>query len=1280
MRVVRRIRLRTQSSNWPIPGLALAIMLGHGFFEGVLAQNFVELDAKLVDVERQYGIGKKVKRSKPSKREITVRKKERRPNARDVDQQNREALRLHKGGETVAALGAAMAALATAERVFGGKHPKLSAYLTNVGFLMRETGDIAGAEQHYLRNVEIHDKGRSDDRGDQDFSDLSGAQIALGQFYAKISRFAEAEAALVKSIDLLDPDSGPGTVWLLEALDATALFYFEQERLDKAEEAWQRAASIAVENFRRPFGFLLVQRPHLYFENLSEVYQRQNRFEYAEVALRQVLALRDDTPIASSEADPAGYATSCNSLAELLRQLRRCREAAEHRRRALKLRERSLGPVDKVTQNTREWLANDLDFAEDIQAAITEYEMILSHHQEQGGHASPAVGETLSVLSRLNREQGRLDEAIDLANKAINVARKNSDNAALADALENLIAVYGIQNRLNEAEELAMKRLSILESVYGPNSPKLCDGLDSTAEALSNAGHEEAAIALARRGLGLCDTPSEVFIGHVHSLLEALATALRDQGKHEEAVGYRQRALALAERLYGVDSSHVAVTANNLALDYEKLQRFEEAAPLYRRSLDIKEKVLAPDHIEVAAGLHNLAVIWRNMEKFVEAIPLHERAVAIWQQRLGESHVNTRTGLNELARTYYSAGLYHETTSIAERMIMIFSGADRHSLQPPATDRLRRNEDRLFLSRSSSYRFVDAAYQARASGGFEELRALEASFWMSQRVQDTDASGALAQAAARQSRPELQHLLRDRQDTFKKWTDIRENRIKLLSQTKGAPDVESLAKMDAAIVEHAAVLDAVDRKIDTSFPGFFALSEPSPVQLLEAQALLGEDEALVQFLVYKGEVHAWIITNGVAKWEKLAISEKAIDDLVLALRCGLDPASWESDSEACLKLTGGPAPGADTKLLPFRADIAHELYQGLFGKVAGMIAGKDLIIVPSGPLTSLPFQVLVTEKPASVTDYQNVRWLIADHVLTVLPSVPSLAALRRPGSMGRVGGKAYFGMGNPLLTGPSGDNRSAFDHQRCPATAPQLVMAETKGLGAPMGAGTYYRGELADPSSVRGLPPLPKSAEPLCAIARSLGVPESEILLGERATETVLKTMNADGRLGDYKIVHFSTHGLVAGELANLAEPAIVLTPPADDTPLEQLEKDDGLLKASEVTELKLGADWVILSACNTASGDGGNAEALSGLARAFFYAGTRALLVSHWPVFSGANVELTTKTFQAMKDAEASGKPIGRAEALRRSMLALIAKGDVAAHPQVWAPFVLVGEGGVGR
>ena len=157
--------------------------------------------------------------------------------------------------------------------------------------------------------------------------------------------------------------------------------------------------------------------------------------------------------------------------------------------------------------------------------------------------------------------------------------------------------------------------------------------------------------------------------------------------------------------------------------------------------------------------------------------------------------------------------------------------------------------------------------------------------------------------------------------------------------------------------------------------------------------------------------------------------------------------------------------------------------------------------------------------------------------------------------------------------------------------------------------------------------------------------------------------------LADYRLVYFATHGLVAGDVKGLAEPSLALTLPKQPT-----DVDDGLLTASEVAQLKLNADWVVLSACNTAAAEKPGAEALSGLARAFFYAGARALLVSHWSIDTQAATRLTTSTFAIMK----SDPRLGRAEALRNAMLAYMNdKGSpLNAYPAFWAPFSIIGEG----
>ena len=298
----------------------------------------------------------------------------------------------------------------------------------------------------------------------------------------------------------------------------------------------------------------------------------------------------------------------------------------------------------------------------------------------------------------------------------------------------------------------------------------------------------------------------------------------------------------------------------------------------------------------------------------------------------------------------------------------------------------------------------------------------------------------------------------------------------------------------------------------------------------------------------------------------------------------------------------------------------------------------------------------------TLADYRNAAWLGARQPITVLPSVASLKALRQFAKASRAS-KAYLGVGNPLLDGPQDDPRwgahykkqaeAARAKQQCPRTLPQrIAQAAARPLA---GFAKLFRGAQTDIEEVRRWTPLPETADELCEVGRRLGVPESEILLGQRATEAALKDLSDKGRLTDYAILHFATHGALTGQVQGSAEPGLILTPPAKGTSdAAALERDDGFLTASEIATLKLDADWVILSACNTAAGggqtdagaSGETAEPMSGMARAFFYAGARTLLVSHWEVGSDAAVKLTTKAFAELKSSPA----IGRAEAFRRS------------------------------
>jgi CHAT domain-containing protein len=216
----------------------------------------------------------------------------------------------------------------------------------------------------------------------------------------------------------------------------------------------------------------------------------------------------------------------------------------------------------------------------------------------------------------------------------------------------------------------------------------------------------------------------------------------------------------------------------------------------------------------------------------------------------------------------------------------------------------------------------------------------------------------------------------------------------------------------------------------------------------------------------------------------------------------------------------------------------------------------------------------------------------------------------------------------------------------------------------------FQRGD-GIPSSLRSLLagqlcPLEDARDELLEIADALGAKPSDVLLEEQATERAVRSMlpRAAG------IIAFATHALVTGNgIGSLAEPALIMHLP--DVPLE--DDDNGVLLASEIAQLRIEADWVILSACNTAAPAGqAGAEGLSGLAKAFFTAGTRSLLVSHWWVNSKAAVRLTTGAVHALKS---KARPTA-AQALQQAMrkMAIEPAEPEWAHPVLWAPFVVVG------
>ena len=621
-----------------------------------------------------------------------------------------------------------------------------------------------------------------------------------------------------------------------------------------------------------------------------------------------------------------------------------------------------------------------------------------------------------------------------------------------------------------------------------------------------------------------------------------------------------------------------------------------------------------------------LAQVYAHERRDSEAAPLYDEVVALREKALGPTHPDLAVALA------HRAALYSQEERPADAIRDIRRSSE---ILRDRAGRAGEQRSRGALSERRLYRkfFLThvAAAEALSRNSDQRLALTAEAFEAGQLAQVSATAQALTGMAARFAggSDALAALVREQQDTLNRWQVLDAE----LVQASSKPPKARNSQEDAARLQQLAALDArlkeLGERLVRDFPRYAEIVSPRPVPLAEAQRLLGPDEALLVWSVGDEASFLWAVRQDRAMVARLPLGAAALEAAVRGLRSALDP----SDG-----IEGGRLPRFDTQ-------AAYELYRRILAPAEPMIAGaRHLLVIPDGALQSLPLGVLVTQAPArpiaDYRDYRQVPWLMRRYAMSVLPSVSALPALRGYAAPAQAK-QPFVGIGDPVLEGQG-------------ARARAVSMAD------------LFRGASVDVALLRKLPPLPEAAEELRTEARLLGAGDGDLYLRERAT--LPRVMQAN--LRDYRVVAFATHAAVGGELEGLSEPALVLTPPAQAS-----EQDDGLLTASRVAQLQLDADWVVLSACNTAAGDGTpGAEGLSGLAKAFFYAGTRAVLVSHWPVFSKAAVKLTTTTFEAL----AKEPRLGRAGALQKAMLSM-ADSDtepVLGHPMLWAPFVVVGEG----
>jgi CHAT domain-containing protein len=548
-----------------------------------------------------------------------------------------------------------------------------------------------------------------------------------------------------------------------------------------------------------------------------------------------------------------------------------------------------------------------------------------------------------------------------------------------------------------------------------------------------------------------------------------------------------------------------------------------------------------------------------------------------------------------------------------------------------------------------------------AAGGPDAAEAVAEAFRLAEALRGQSVQRALNASAARNatSIPGLAELIRRSQDAKKQVETLYGFAVNILSARPEDRDSVQLESLRTRIEALQTARQAADRQIAREYPAYGQLLNPSPGTLADVRAALKPGEALVSTLATEGRTFVWAVSReGPVAFATPPLGAEAIRSAVAGLRRALDPGA---------RVLGDiPA---------FDVEAAHGLYLALLEPVKAGWSGADtLLIVPHGALGQLPFALLPTQPSRLAADegalfsrYRGVPWLARTHATVVLPSAGALLTLRSitPAATGR---RPFVGFGDPYFSVA----------QAREAAAEQVATRPTPGAGS----GLTLRDVVVSPGAgarerrLAMLPRLPDTAEEIRVMARALGADEQrDVYLGTAANERTVNTLD----LSRYRVVAFSTHGLVPRDLEGLTQPALALTAPE----VAGVE-GDGLLTMEKILALRLNADWVVLSACNTSNGAGTGGEALSGLGRAFFYAGARALLVTSWPVETTSARALTTELFRRQEAAPS----LSRARALQQTALSLMdgpgflesSSGRVAfsyAHPIFWAPFILVGDGG---
>ena len=715
-----------------------------------------------------------------------------------------------------------------------------------------------------------------------------------------------------------------------------------------------------------------------------------------------------------------------------------------------------------------------------------------------------------------------------------------------------------------------------------------------------------------------------------------LATRLRrlgemqaQAGQLEAAVGSLERALSVSEARTGRNSATTGIILQTLALTYGRVGRASDAEAAARRSVILRERLYGLNHIVTQTARAVLGGLLLDTNP-AEGVRLIEPAVAAIAVQFGNEHPRTQTYRALLAAALAKSGHPEAAINVIDTSISVLR-------QPLLGTQILNSvgsqlglawSNDVFGALKAAVYWLPATDSARAARAFALLQLDEAATGLS--------TVAWQAAARRSSNPKIRALVEAQRIEQIALTSLRRNVVNQADTMAVVPQITALQGRMAAL----------DAQIAAADPAFASLSRRQEVPLADMnsgrQPLLRRHEAMIAFMQNDDALRVLVITRDGTFMQILPDTRRRVlTAQVAALRRGLviDAALTAAD------------------LPEFDVAASHALYARVIAPLLPHLKGiTTLQIVADGPLARLPLGLLVS-RPAKDADllarYRNSRWLADRFAIAVHPGIAALAAARSIDAPSRAD-RMLLAVADPALTGIT------------PGTTPGTT--QVAGMAGFVKLRGGQRGTARTATAICAMQPLPDTRREAERVASMLGKQGmTTLLMGAQASEREVRQRSDNGDLVRYRTILFATHGLADND-ASGEEPALVLAPASCSS---NDAAEDGLLSASEIATLKLDADLVILSGCNTAApGDALVGQPFSGLAQAFRHAGARRLLVSHWSVDSAATADFMASLF-------ANRRPV-TAASLQTAMQAIRqSPGRLAyrSHPAFWAPFVLVGD-----